>query len=81
MSANGKEESTSRSLLVLLKDLWGQGGRALFLIGIGIATICGFWVYAIVDLFQRDKFLEAAAAFILVPLGALYGLGRFFGWW
>lgn len=81
MPTNGKEESTSRLLLGLLKDVWAHGGRALFLIGIGIATICGFWIYAIVDLFQRDKVLEAVAAFILVPLGAAYGLGRFFGWW
>ena len=81
MPANGKEESTSRLLLVLLKDMWAHGGRGLFWASLLIAPIPGFWIYAIVDLFQRDKILEAAAAFILVPLGALYGLGRFFGWW
>ena len=69
------------TLRAFLKDLWNHGGRALFWIGVGLATLFGFWIYAIVDLFQRDKFLEAVAAFILVPLGALYGLGRFFGWW
>ena len=64
-----------------LKDVWAHGGRGLFWGSLLIAPIPGFWIYAIVDLFQRDKVLEAAAAFILVPLGALYGLGRFFGWW
>ena len=81
MPANGKEESTSRLLLVLLKDMWAHGGRGLFWSSLLVAVGFGFWIYAIIDLFQRDKVIEAFLAFFLGPLGALYGLGRFFGWW
>ena len=81
--ASDNQQSPARKgeLREFLKDVWAEGGRGLFWSSLLVASGLGFWIYAIIDLFQRDKVLEAAAAFILVPLGALYGLGRFFGWW
>ena len=44
------------------------------------ASIGFFWFYAIWILLKQDRFLEAAVAFVLAPLGAIYGALRFFGW-
>jgi len=37
-----------------------------------------FWGYAIWILLKQDRFLEAAIAVVLAPLGAIYGFLRFF---
>ena len=45
--------------------------------------ICGvsalfFWVYAWFTLLKDSRVLEAAAAFVVMPIGAIYGFLRFF---
>jgi hypothetical protein len=37
-----------------------------------------FWCYAVWILLKQDRFLDAAIAGLLAPLGALYGFLRFF---
>jgi hypothetical protein len=56
------------------------GFGTLFLFYYAIAGFVGFlWLYAVWFLLKQDRFLEAAAALIIPPLGAVYGAMRFFG--
>lgn len=58
-------------------------GKTLFaLISIyivGGAIPAFFWLYAVWFFIVHDRFIEAALAFVLAPLGAIYGFLRFFG--
>ena len=38
-----------------------------------------FWLYAVWVLLRQDRIVEAAGAFVVAPIGFLYGFLRFFG--
>ena len=40
-----------------------------------------FWIYSGYSLLQEHRVLNAIAALVVFPIGIIYGLGRFRGWW
>lgn len=70
--AQEQKDSVKSTLFVLAAFYLAQGV-------IGLSAFF-FWGYAVWVLLKADRFLEAAAALMLAPLGMLYGVLRFFGW-
>ena len=66
--SNAEHERTTRIVAGALVLYVAAGGATAF-----------FWAYAVWVLLKADRFIEAGIAFVLAPLGALYGLLRFFG--
>lgn len=60
------------------KEIWML---AAIYLAQGIAGMAAFffWAYAIWILFKQDRVLEAFAAAVVAPIGAIYGFLRFFG--
>jgi hypothetical protein len=67
--SNAEHERTTRLVL---------SGIALYVLA--GAVVCFFWLYAVWGFLKQDRFIEAAIALVLAPLGAIYGLLRFVGW-
>lgn len=67
--SNAEHERLTRLFLV--------GSVVYFAAGSAVAF---FWGYAVWILLKQDRFLEAAAALLIAPLGAIYGFLRFFSW-
>jgi hypothetical protein len=61
------------------KEIWQLGAIYLAQGIVGFAALF-FWAYAIWILLKQDRLLDAAAACIVAPIGAIYGFLRFFGW-
>ena len=54
--------------------------KPLLFATVGALVIAFFWFYGIWKLFQQDRVFDAAAAFVIFPIGIIYGFLRFFGW-
>ena len=62
----------------LSKTIWALVGLYLAQ-GIAGMAFFFFWAYAIWILFKQDRVLDACAAAVVAPIGAIYGFLRFFG--
>jgi hypothetical protein len=40
-----------------------------------------FWFYSGYSLFKEHRVLDAIGALLVFPIGIIFGLGRFIGWW